>query len=121
MTVKIGSVKSAAHVVGNEEMGITAFVVFRDGHHYTYNEIMNAWGRMHMMIVFADYNPQQNDHPHFTLLGTLDGSRAFTFMDDWVTITSEEEMDDADYRVALLKQLTSGQPPRDVEREMKGE
>ena len=105
MKVLIGKVKTAKEILGGD-VNVTAFVIVRDGHHYMYNEPMNAWGVTKLVCCFVPR--ESRDHPHYNLIGTLAGDSAFNFLTEWLEGVFEQEIADDDPRAMTLARAQGG-------------
>ena len=120
MQVKIGRVKSVKEILGLEketDPNLTGFVEMIEGHHYVFNEQMNAWGVLKHVCIFAERTAK--DHPHYRFVGTLDGASGYNFREEWLEGAFDQEIKDDHPCVLFLKYaLRKHAGPEDIIKRM---
>ena len=115
MKVMIGVVKTAKDILETKK-NVVSFCLLDNGHHYAFDEQMDAWGKTKNIVVFVDVRAIVAHHESFAWAGSMDGHSLHFFRPEWVNVVdAETDMDDNDPRVLGLARGLSGAKGKKIE------
>jgi hypothetical protein len=110
--VKSGYVRTPGVILGSPQKIIEFTLEVRPGLGVSFNQQMAAWAFMRLAITLIPHECSDADCP-WKYHGTIDGSSVYRFLEEWVEIVAEGEVEEDDLRVRKLIEdiKEKGNPP----------
>ena len=99
--MKTGYARTPAEILGSSLHVIDFSLEVRPGLGVSFNQQMAAWAFMRLPITLIPHECKTPDCP-WVYHGTIDGSVVYRFLEEWVEIVAEGEVEEDDLRVRKL-------------------
>jgi hypothetical protein len=110
--VKTGYVRLPSAILESPARVVAFAIETAPGRVASFMQQMTAWALMRLPITLIPHECQDQECP-WKYQGTVDGSQVYQFMENWIEIIAEGEVDEDDLRVRKLVESTkpiSGSP-----------